>query len=288
MLFSGTRGSGNARSPCGRFGTERIDDHDVARFHPLYSGTKSRDRSGRESGEPPERGRWVTCSALRAFSTWRTDRWADLAIVVRRAQRGDREAFGALVEQFQPTVYAIALRRLGNPSDALELTQEVFLHVLQRIDQLREPERFAGWLRQVAVRMAINRATRRVAPASVETGVLEGAYEGGDEPLDQLISRERAERLREALGQLKSLDREALDAFYIRGHSLIEIAELLDVPIGTVKRRLHTARKRLKLALEASVVDAQEWTDGQDVDYDDDADDFELVGAGTRDEPAWS
>ena len=185
-----------------------------------------------------------------------------------------------MVEQFQPTVYAIALRRLGNPSDALELTQEVFLHVLQRIDQLREPERFAGWLRQVAVRMAINRATRRVAPASVETGVLEGAYEAGDEPLDQLISRERAERLWEALGQLKSLDREALDAFYIRGHSLIEIAEMLDVPLGTVKRRLHTARKRLKLELEASVVDAQEWTDGQDVDFDDDADDFELVGAG--------
>ena len=95
--------------------------------------------------------------------------------MVGRAQRGDREAFGELVEQFQPTVYAIALRRLGNPSDALELTQEVFLHVLRRIDQLREPERFAGWLRQVAVRMAINRATRRVAPPSVETGVLEGA-----------------------------------------------------------------------------------------------------------------
>jgi RNA polymerase sigma-70 factor, ECF subfamily len=217
-----------------------------------------------------------------------SDRWADLAILVRRAQRGDREAFGALVEQFQPTVHAIALRRLGNQSDALELTQEVFLHVLQRIGQLREPERFAGWLRQVAVRMAINRATRRVAPASVETGVLEGAYERGDEPLDQLISRERAERLRDALAKLKSLDREALDAFYIRGHSLIEIAELLEVPIGTVKRRLHTARKRLKLALEASVVDAQEWADGQDADSDLDADELELVGAGVGDEPAWS
>jgi RNA polymerase sigma-70 factor (ECF subfamily) len=218
----------------------------------------------------------------------KTDRWADLAILVRRAQRGDREAFGALVEQFQPTVHAIALRRLGNASDALELTQEVFLHVLQRIGQLREPERFAGWLRQVAVRMAINRATRRVAPASVETGVLEGAFERGDEPLDQLITRERAERLREALGQLKLLDREALDAFYIRGHSLIEIAELLDVPIGTVKRRLHTARKRLKLALEASVVDAQEWSDGESFDATEGGDEFELVGAGAQDEPAWA
>ena len=213
--------------------------------------------------------------------------WADLAIVVRRAQDGDREAFGELVEQFQPTVYAIALRRLGNPSDALEMTQEIFLHVLKRIRQLREPERFAGWLRQVAVRMAINRATRRLAPSTVETGVLEGAYESGDEPLDQLISRERAERLWEALGRLKTLDREALDAFYIRGHSLIEIAELLGVPLGTVKRRLHTARKRLKRALEESVTDALEWTDGRLSDSDDEAGEFELVAAGSENGTNW-
>jgi RNA polymerase sigma-70 factor, ECF subfamily len=199
--------------------------------------------------------------------------WADLAALVVRAQRGDREAFGELVEQFQPTVYAIALRRLANASDALELTQEVFLHVLRRIGQLREPERFAGWLRQVTIRMAINRATRRVSLPSVEAGILEGAWQPVDEPIDQLISRERAERLREALSRLKSMDREALDAFYIRGHSLLEIAERLGVPLGTVKRRLHTARKRLRIELEGSVADTQEWSD-------DPADESELVGAG--------
>lgn len=207
--------------------------------------------------------------------------WAELAALVVRAQRGDREAFGELVEQFQPTVYAIALRRLANVSDALELTQEVFLHVLRRIGQLREPERFAGWLRQVAVRMAINRATRRVAPPSVEVGVLEGASQQADEPLDAMISRERAERLWAALGRLKSLDREALDAFYIRGHSLLEIAENLGVPLGTVKRRLHTARKRLRIELEGSVADAQEWTDGLADDSGEEFGEAELIGAGS-------
>jgi RNA polymerase sigma-70 factor, ECF subfamily len=207
--------------------------------------------------------------------------WAGLAALVVRAQRGDRAAFGELVEQFQPTVYAIALRRLANASDALELTQEVFLHVLRRIGQLREPERFAGWLRQVAVRMAINRATRRLAPPSVEVGILEGASQQVDEPLDQLISRERAERLWEALARLKSLDREALDAFYIRGHSLLEIAEQLGVPLGTVKRRLHTARKRLRIELEGSVADAQEWTDGLADDSGEEFDELELIGAGS-------
>ena len=166
---------------------------------------------------------------------------------------GDRAAFGELVEQFERTVHAICLRRLGNPSEALELTQEVFLHVMKRLDQLREPERFAGWLRQVAARMAINRATRRVQPPSVDSEVLEAAGEHRHDPLDELIARERAQKLCDGLGRLKALDRETLEAFYIRGRSLIEIAEELDTPIGTIKRRLHTARKRLKAELQARV-----------------------------------
>src|SRR3954468_89936 len=213
--------------------------------------------------------------------------WSEVAVLVRRAQAGDREAFGSLIEQFQRTVHAICLRRLGNPSEAIEMTQEVFLHVLRRIDQLREPERFAGWLRQVTVRMAINRATRRLAPSSVETVVLEGAAEQRDDPLAELISRERAQRLWEAIARLKDLDREALLAFYIHGQSLVEIAEQLDVPIGTIKRRLHTARKRLKAELEASVSDAGEWGDSEGPYEDDDLDAVaqedpqgDLIGAG--------
>ena len=208
--------------------------------------------------------------------------FSELALLVRRAQAGDREAFGRLVEQFQRTVHAICLRRLGNPSEAVEMTQEVFLHVMRRIDQLREPERFAGWLRQVTVRMAINRATRRTAPASVESGVLEATCEHRNDPLDELISRERAQRLWEALARLKVLDREALLAFYINGQSLVEIADRLDVPIGTIKRRLHTARKRLKAELEALADDADEWSDrlGR-VDDGEDGEEGDLVAAGS-------
>jgi RNA polymerase sigma-70 factor (ECF subfamily) len=221
--------------------------------------------------------------------------WSEVAVLVRRAQAGDREAFGRLVEQFQRTVHAICLRRLGNASEAIELTQEVFLHVMRRIDQLREPERFAGWLRQVTVRMAINRATRRLAPSSVETVVLEGACEQRDDPLAELIARERAQRLWDAIARLKVLDREALLAFYIQGQSLLEIAERLEVPIGTVKRRLHTARKRLKAELEASVNDSAEWSDTAtpfgDADPADGADDGDapagLIGAGAVRSSAW-
>lgn len=188
-------------------------------------------------------------------------RWNQTAELVLRAQTGDREAFGTLIEQFQPTVRAICMRRLGHPSEAAELTQEIFLHVMTRLDQLREPERFAGWLRQVAVRMAINRATRRVPPPSVDEEILENASGRREEPLDELIAQERASRLWEGLERLRPMDREALVAFYIQGQSLAEIAEQMTIPLGTIKRRLHTARKRLKSLLEAGVADANEWTD---------------------------
>ena len=194
----------------------------------------------------------------------RQSNWSATASLVERAQDGDRDAFGALVEQFHRTVYAVCLGRLGNPSEAMELTQDVFLHVMKRLDQLREPERFAGWIRQVAVRMAINRATRRVPPSSVETEILEGASGSirRDDPLDSLINLERASKLWSGLNRLKTLDRETLVSFYIHGHSLAEMAKTLDAPIGTIKRRLHTARKRLKAELQSVTPDAEEWVDG--------------------------
>ena len=228
-------------------------------------------------------------ATLRTTIPGDSETYTELAGLVRRAQTGDREALGRLAEQFQRTVYSIGLRRLGNPSEALELTQEVFLHVMRRIDQLREPERFAGWLRQVAVRMAINRATRRTPPPSVETGVLEGAAGLRDDPLDELITRERARRLYEGLARLKSLDRDTLVAFYIQGQSLVEMAERLDAPLGTIKRRLHTARKRLKAELEAVAADAEEWADGstEDGDGDEREPDPELVGAGSEVSGRW-
>ena len=86
--------------------------------------------------------------------------WIEIKELVERAQTGDRQAYGQLVEHFQPTVYAVALARLRNPTEAQELAQEVFLHGMKKLPQLREPEAFAGWLRQITVRMAINRLTR--------------------------------------------------------------------------------------------------------------------------------
>ncbi len=68
------------------------------------------------------------------------------------------------------------------------------------------------------------------------------------------------------MGRLRALDRETLIAFYVRGLSLVEIAEESLTPLGTIKRRLHTARKRLRTELEASAANTDEWTSGSTLD----------------------
>src|SRR5215210_1963916 len=99
--------------------------------------------------------------------------WEEITRLVLRARAGDRAAYGELVERFQPTVYAVALARLRNPTEAQELTQEVFLHGMKKLPQLRDVQCFAGWLRQITVRMAINRLTRRGPLQRVEAEVLD-------------------------------------------------------------------------------------------------------------------
>src|SRR5580693_3320238 len=91
--------------------------------------------------------------------------------IVLKSQTGCRASFGELVERFQSTGFAIALRRLRNQAEAAELTQDVFVQAMRKLDQLREPERFPGWLRRITVRLAINRAVRRppVTPQDPET-----------------------------------------------------------------------------------------------------------------------
>src|SRR6267142_904834 len=108
----------------------------------------------------------------------------EITELVEKAQTGDRKAYGELVERFQPTVYAVALARLRNPTEAQELTQEVFLHGMKKLPQLRDTQCFAGWLRQITVRMAINRLTRRGPVQVIDSEILEQTQSAGPGPLD--------------------------------------------------------------------------------------------------------
>jgi RNA polymerase sigma-70 factor, ECF subfamily len=176
--------------------------------------------------------------------------WTEIKILVEKAQMGDRAAYGELVERFQPTVYAVALARLRNPTEAQELAQEVFLHGMKKLGQLRDPQCFAGWLRQITVRMAINWMTRHRPLTRGDSEALDNAEAAGATPLEQMVRAEQATELYRGLDRLKPVDRATLVAFYIRGRSLKQMAREFETPVGTIKRRLHVARLRLKKALE--------------------------------------
>jgi RNA polymerase sigma-70 factor (ECF subfamily) len=176
--------------------------------------------------------------------------WDEIKGLVERAQAGDRAAYGELIERFQPTVYAVALGRLRNPAEAQELAQEVFLHGMKKLPQLRDAQCFAGWLRQITVRMAINRLTRGGPLHKADAEVLDNAAAAGASPLEEMVKAEQAAELYRGLERLKPVDRATLVAFYIRGRTLKQMAREFETPVGTIKRRLHVARNRLKKVLE--------------------------------------
>src|SRR6188508_3092078 len=125
---------------------------------------------------------------------WRCPRmsWTEVTELVRLAQTGDRVAFGELVERFQGAVYAMALTRVRDPGEAQELAQEVFVHAMRKLPQLRDPRCFAGWLRKITARMAINRLTRRGPVGCGDPALLDtvaGNVEGPPEQLERAEAR---------------------------------------------------------------------------------------------------
>jgi len=176
--------------------------------------------------------------------------WEEVEILVTRAQAGDRRAYGELVTRFQNAVYAIALGRVHDATEAQELTQEVFVHAMRKLPQLRDARCFAGWLRQITVRMAINRLTRRGLARGVDPEMLESVAAQTAGPPEQLERAEARRQIHAGLERLKTLDRQTLEAFYLRGRTLKQMSREFETPVGTIKRRLHVARHRLKEVME--------------------------------------
>lgn len=189
--------------------------------------------------------------------------WTEITILVDRAKTGDRDAFGELVTRFQGSVYAMALARVRNPLEAQELAQEVFVHAMRKLPQLRDARCFAGWLRRITARMAINRLTRKGPLFGADPEILDGVEGRVRGPLDEMEIGEAKAQLHAGLKQLKTDDRETLEAFYLRGRSLKQMAREFDAPVGTIKRRLHVARARLKEVLVGELVGVEGGNDGE-------------------------
>lgn len=188
----------------------------------------------------------TTCNTIETLD----DDKALIAERVLAAQAGDRNAFGELFERFERQVFAIALRRLGDFAEAQELCQDVFVQAMLKLDQLRAPECFGAWIRAIAHRMAINRAMRRAPDLATEVSFLDAAGSDDATPLSNVLAVERRTCVRDGLARLAELDRLTLEAFYVQGRTLQEMSGDFQAPLGTIKRRLHVARKRLAKEVE--------------------------------------
>ncbi len=157
--------------------------------------------------------------------------------IVVAACDGDANAFAAIVEEFTPTVLAAAYGWRGDRHLAADIAQEVFATAYVKIPTLRDPAALPGWL------MAITRSAARAARPQRAVATLDVPTPGVD---DQVVAADEARRLRRAVETLPTAERLPMALHYFAGRRLAEIAELCDLPVSTVKKRMRTARGRIR------------------------------------------
>lgn len=187
------------------------------------------------------------------------------ADVLTRAKSGDRSAFGTLVRKYQKRVYATAMHIMGNHHDADDVAQDAFVRAYRFLPKFDERSDFFTWLYRITVNTALNhiRSKKRVQNIA-NAGAKKVEAEGGRP--EALGTRERTprewtelgERYRTVIERISDLSptlRTTLVLATVEGKSYKKIAQLLDIPEGTVAWRVNEARKKLKAALAEAEAD---------------------------------
>lgn len=165
---------------------------------------------------------------------------------------GRRDAFGELVFRYQGRLYNAAVRLVDTPEDAADVVQDAFLNAYQSLHTFKGDAEFFTWLYRIAFNTAISLKRKRRAVVSLDTA---GGRDGGLDPDDPseyvrpgaaLERTEEEAQLQAAMARLSHEHREVLVLKDIEGLKYEVIAELLGVPIGTVRSRLHRARLELR------------------------------------------
>src|SRR5688572_7402301 len=180
-----------------------------------------------------------------------------LDVIVTRAREGEVDAFGVLVRRFQDMAVGYGYSILHDFQLAEDAAQEAFFEAYRTLPKLREPAAFAGWFRRIVFKQCDRITRRRV----VTTVPLDAAAEPAHDAL--VVSgfsrtgndEERKAEVLEAVRQLPEHERSATTLFYIGGYSMEEVATFLEVPVSTIKGRLHSARERLRTMLLDTVAD---------------------------------
>ena len=168
-------------------------------------------------------------------------------LLVLEAQEGDADAFAALVDRWQPSLWRHAWRLIGDEDAAYDVLQEAWLAIVRGLGRLDDVSRFHAWAYAIVSHKCRDWIRRQSRRRGLKT-TLEENLRGSPHEADR--ARQRCENVREALACLSGTDRAILALRYEEQFSTPEIADILRVPEGTVKSRLHHARRRLRDLLE--------------------------------------
>jgi RNA polymerase sigma-70 factor (ECF subfamily) len=166
------------------------------------------------------------------------------ALLVVRWQRGDREAFEGLVKLWERSLFFYLRRLAATEADAWELLQETWLKTLKSLHTLRDPRALPAFLYTIARNAALSRLRTRSFDNEAYPENIPDHRSNGES-----LAFDDAEQVHHALAKLPLPQREALTLYFLQDLSLDEMSELLDVPLGTVKSRLHYAKLALRTIL---------------------------------------
>jgi RNA polymerase sigma-70 factor (ECF subfamily) len=173
--------------------------------------------------------------------------------LVARCQRGESRAFDELVSRHQDRVYSAVARFCGHPEDAADIVQRAFINAFRKIQEFKGDSAFSTWIYRIAFNQAISfRRENRRPTVSIyskdDEKVLEPAVE--ENPTEKIEGEETKKKVQQALDRLDEPDRQIILLKDLQGHSYDEIAEIMQIPKGTVRSRLHRARLELKAKLK--------------------------------------
>ena len=168
---------------------------------------------------------------------------------------GDEGAFEAIYDRFEEMVYRLALRMSGDPEEAADCAQEVFLRVHRHLRSFRGQSSLKTWVFRIAINCCRSRLKRRSRKRRVFVSVheerIDSFEDGRRDPEERALERDMARRLERLLVQVKPHYREAVVLRDLQGLSYREIATVLRVRVGTVRSRIARGREQLRRLLEA-------------------------------------